>query len=63
MTHLSDLSYLERGVSSVWFSIWLLIYVYRWDRFDGLSPRRLMRFELRSVVTVLAIISMILKIM
>ncbi|KAG0252747.1 hypothetical protein BG011_006826 [Mortierella polycephala] len=61
MTHLSDLSYLQRGVSTSWFYGWFIIYVYRWDRFEALRLRRLLRFELRSVVTILVLISLALQ--
>lgn len=61
MTHLSDLSYIQRSVSTSWFYGWFLVYVYRWDRFEALRLRRLMRFELRSVVTLLVLISLALQ--
>ncbi|KAF9194626.1 hypothetical protein BGZ50_005989 [Haplosporangium sp. Z 11] len=61
MTHLSDLSYLQRGVSTSWFYGWFIVYVYRWDRFEALRLRRLLRFELRSVVTMLVLISLALQ--
>ncbi|KAF9916657.1 hypothetical protein BX616_003186 [Lobosporangium transversale] len=55
---MSDLSYLQRGVSTGWTYIWFIIYVFRWDRFGALSLRRLGRFELRSIVTILVLISL-----
>ncbi|KAG0199720.1 hypothetical protein BGX28_007029 [Mortierella sp. GBA30] len=58
MTHLSDLSYIQRSVSTSWFYGWFLVYVFRWDRFEALRLRRLLRFELRSVVTLLVLISL-----
>ncbi|KAF9954586.1 hypothetical protein BGZ70_010511, partial [Mortierella alpina] len=61
MTHLSDLSYIQRSVSTSWFYGWFLVYVFRWDRFEALRLRRLMRFELRSVVTLLVLISLALQ--
>ncbi|KAI1314871.1 hypothetical protein EDD11_001594 [Mortierella claussenii] len=61
MTHLSDLSYLQRTISTAWFYGWFVVYVFRWDRFEALRLRRLLRFELRSVVTVLVLISLALQ--
>ncbi|KAF9962736.1 hypothetical protein BGZ65_008255, partial [Modicella reniformis] len=61
MTHLSDLSYVQRGVSSAWFYGWFIVYVYRWDRFEALRLRRLLRFELRSIITILVLIAMALQ--
>ncbi|KAG9324066.1 hypothetical protein KVV02_003992 [Mortierella alpina] len=61
MTHQSDLSYIQRSVSTSWFYGWFLVYVFRWDRFEALRLRRLMRFELRSVVTLLVLISLALQ--
>ncbi|KAK3844118.1 MAG: hypothetical protein J3R72DRAFT_83384 [Linnemannia gamsii] len=58
MTHLSDMSYLHRAVSTSWFYVWFLFYVSRWDRFEAFRLRRLQRFELRSVVTVLVLLSL-----
>ncbi|KAG0252748.1 hypothetical protein BG011_006827 [Mortierella polycephala] len=58
MTHLSDYSFIQRTVSSSWFYIWFLVYVFRYDRFAALSYRRIMRFELRSIVTFLLLIGM-----
>ncbi|GJJ69012.1 hypothetical protein EMPS_01358 [Entomortierella parvispora] len=61
MTHLSDMSYLQRAVSMSWFYGWFVIYVYRWDRFEALRPRRLIRLELRSMVTLLTLIALCLQ--
>ncbi|KAG0366524.1 hypothetical protein BC939DRAFT_440584 [Gamsiella multidivaricata] len=61
MTHLSDLSYVQRGVCSAWFYGWFIIYVFRWDRFEALRLRRIARFELRSVVTLLILIALALQ--
>ncbi|KAK3811722.1 MAG: hypothetical protein JOS17DRAFT_762917 [Linnemannia elongata] len=58
MTHLSDMSYLHRAVSTSWFYVWFLFYVSRWDRFEAFRWRRLQRFELRSVVSVLVLLSL-----
>ncbi|KAG0271187.1 hypothetical protein BGZ95_001047 [Linnemannia exigua] len=52
------MSYLHRAVSTSWFYIWFLFYVSRWDRFEAFRLRRLQRFELRSVVTVLVLLSL-----
>ncbi|KAF9139428.1 hypothetical protein BG015_002031, partial [Linnemannia schmuckeri] len=52
------MSYLHRAVSTSWFYVWFLFYVSRWDRFEAFRLRRLQRFELRSVVTVLVIFSL-----
>ncbi|KAG0345026.1 hypothetical protein BG004_004022 [Podila humilis] len=61
MTHLSDLSYLQRVVSVGWLYVWFLIYVFKWDRFAALKWYRLRRFELRSVVTIMTLIGLILQ--
>ncbi|KAG0327351.1 hypothetical protein BGZ99_007821 [Dissophora globulifera] len=61
MTHLSDYSYIQRALSTAWFYGWFVIYIWRWDRFDALRLRRLMRFELRSVGTLLVIIALALQ--
>ncbi|KAF9581188.1 hypothetical protein BGW38_001893 [Lunasporangiospora selenospora] len=58
MTHLSDLSYIQRAVSTSWFYGWFIVYVYRWDRFEAFRWRRLLRFELRSIVTLLILIAL-----
>ncbi|KAF8975858.1 hypothetical protein BGZ46_008782 [Entomortierella lignicola] len=58
MTHLSDTSYLQRAIGSIWFYIWFIVYVFRWDRFEALRLQRLLRFELRSVVTFLVLTAM-----
>ncbi|KAG0199719.1 hypothetical protein BGX28_007028, partial [Mortierella sp. GBA30] len=57
MTHLSDYSFVQRGVANGWFYIWFVIYVFRYDRFQALSIRRIARFELRSIVTLLLLIA------
>ncbi|KAG0037901.1 hypothetical protein BGZ82_001600 [Podila clonocystis] len=61
MTHLSDTSYLQRAISNSWLYGWMLIYVYKWDRFEALRWRRLLRFELRSVVTVMTLVAVALQ--
>jgi hypothetical protein len=61
MTHLSDVSYIQRGVSMSWFYGWFIIYVFRWDRFEALRPRRLLRLELRSMVTALTLLALALE--
>ncbi|KAF9296851.1 hypothetical protein BGZ88_011708 [Linnemannia elongata] len=58
MTHLSDMSYLHRAVNTTWFYIWFVFYVSRWDRYEAFRWRRLQRFELRSVVSVLVLLSL-----
>ncbi|KAG9068526.1 hypothetical protein KI688_010799 [Linnemannia hyalina] len=52
------MSYLHRAVNTTWFYLWFLFYVSRWDRFEAFRLRRLLRFELRSVVTVLILVSL-----
>ncbi|KAF9374078.1 hypothetical protein CPB97_000141 [Podila verticillata] len=61
MTHLSDTSYLQRAVSNSWLYGWFLIYIYKWDRFEALRWRRLVRFELRSIVTVMTMVAVALQ--
>ncbi|KAG0024189.1 hypothetical protein BGZ81_007806 [Podila clonocystis] len=58
MTHLSDYSFVQRAVANGWFYLWFLSYVFMWDRFDALSPRRIFRFELRSIVTLALLVAM-----
>ncbi|KAF9904607.1 hypothetical protein EC991_002536 [Linnemannia zychae] len=48
MTHLSDMSYLHRAVSTSWFYIWFLFYVSRWNRFEAFRLRRLQRYDIGS---------------
>ncbi|CAO3572187.1 unnamed protein product [Mortierella alpina] len=62
MTHLSDYSFVQRGTSNSWFYLWFLVYVFRYDRFQALNIRRIARFELRSIVTLLLIIAKPLQI-
>ncbi|KAF9982064.1 hypothetical protein BGZ65_003275 [Modicella reniformis] len=57
MTHLSDYSFIQRAVANGWFYIWFVVYVFRYDRFSALEYKRMMRFELRSVVTFLLLIA------
>ncbi|KAF9374079.1 hypothetical protein CPB97_000142 [Podila verticillata] len=58
MTHLSDYSFVQRAVANGWFYLWFLGYVFMWDRFDALNPRRIFRFELRSIVTLALLVAM-----
>ncbi|KAG0327352.1 hypothetical protein BGZ99_007822 [Dissophora globulifera] len=62
MTHNSDYSFVQRGIANLWFYGWFVIYVFNYDRFSALSLKRLMRFELRSVVTFCMLVAMPLKI-
>ncbi|KAF9406986.1 hypothetical protein BGZ76_006227, partial [Entomortierella beljakovae] len=57
MTHLSDYSFVQRIVSNGWFYIWFIVYVFRYDRFTALSVKRVSRFELRSVVTLILLLA------
>ncbi|KAF9335560.1 hypothetical protein BGZ91_010450 [Linnemannia elongata] len=52
------MSYLHRAVNTTWFYIWFVFYVSRWDRYEAFRLRRLQRFELRSVVSVLVLLSL-----
>ncbi|KAF9362505.1 hypothetical protein BGX34_006031 [Mortierella sp. NVP85] len=57
MTHLSDYSFVQRSVANGWFYIWFLGYVFKYDRFAALHYKRMIRFELRSIVTFLLLIA------
>ncbi|KAF9170282.1 hypothetical protein BGX21_005025 [Mortierella sp. AD011] len=57
MSHQSDYSFVQRAVANGWFYIWFVVYAFRYDRFMALNLRRIMRFELRSIVTLLLLIA------
>ncbi|KAF9352803.1 hypothetical protein BGX26_009431 [Mortierella sp. AD094] len=57
MTHQSDYSFLQRAVANGWFYLWFVVYVFQYDRFTALNFKRVMRFELRSIVTLLLLIA------
>ncbi|KAF9094270.1 hypothetical protein BGX27_001483 [Mortierella sp. AM989] len=57
MSHQSDYSFMQRAVANGWFYIWFVVYVFRYDRFTALYYKRVMRFELRSIVTLLILIA------
>ncbi|KAG0003868.1 hypothetical protein BGZ79_010940 [Entomortierella chlamydospora] len=57
MTHQSDYSFVQRAVANGWFYLWFVVYAFRYDRFMALNFRRVMRFELRSIVTLLLLIA------
>ncbi|KAG0306466.1 hypothetical protein BGZ98_002346 [Dissophora globulifera] len=62
MTHNSDYSFVQRAIANSWFYGWFVIYVFICDRFSALSFKRLLRFELRSIVTLCMLIAIPLKI-
>ncbi|KAG0366525.1 hypothetical protein BGZ54_005235 [Gamsiella multidivaricata] len=57
MTHLSDYSFTQRAIANGWFYLWFVTYVFRYDRFQALNIKRILRFELRSIVTLLLLIA------
>ncbi|KAG0210491.1 hypothetical protein B0O80DRAFT_496213 [Mortierella sp. GBAus27b] len=57
MTHLSDYSFIQRAIANGWFYVWFVGYVFMYDRFSALHYQRMVRFELRSVVTFLLLIA------
>ncbi|KAI9032710.1 hypothetical protein CLU79DRAFT_830550 [Phycomyces nitens] len=56
MTHLSDFSFLQRVVSISYLTLWYIYRLCRLDRFQCLSPSRLRKGELKSIVSLLILI-------
>ncbi|KAI9255426.1 hypothetical protein EDC94DRAFT_227864 [Helicostylum pulchrum] len=63
MTHLSDFSYLER--CTIWFyiSIYFLYSIYKGDKFRCLKFKSIISGELKSIITVLLILAMLMQAM
>uniref|UniRef100_A0A1D1Y4T2 Uncharacterized protein n=1 Tax=Anthurium amnicola TaxID=1678845 RepID=A0A1D1Y4T2_9ARAE len=57
MTHFSDFSFLARGVSSVCVLVWAIMHIYNIDRFEALRWRVVKRMEVKSIMTILFLLS------
>lgn len=62
MTHLSDFSYLDREVTDILIFIWGISVVWSRTRFALLHPSRIKALHLKSMVTLLLLISLTLMI-
>ncbi|CAO3671488.1 unnamed protein product [Rhizopus stolonifer] len=63
MTHLSDMSYLQR--CSIWIcvSLFLTYSIYRGDRFKCLRAKSILSGELKSIITIMLILVLMLQFM
>ncbi|KAI7900668.1 uncharacterized protein BX663DRAFT_517191 [Cokeromyces recurvatus] len=61
MTHLSDFSYLQRCALEAYMALFLLYRVWANDRFKCLHPKRIFAGELRSIITVLYIMMLVMQ--
>ena len=57
MTHLSDFSYCERGIQSIFVLGWVLQQLYKADRFASLSPARLFKLNLKTLTMYMLLLS------
>lgn len=63
MTHLSDFSYLDRGISDFFLLLWSLVIVYSRTGFNQLlQPSKMRKLNLKSLVTLLLFLSMIFSV-
>ncbi|KAL7318888.1 hypothetical protein PS15m_002075 [Mucor circinelloides] len=61
MTHLSDFSYLQRCALEVYMGVFLFYRVWSNDRMRCLHPKRIFAGELRSIITVLYILMLLMQ--
>ncbi|KAK4515897.1 uncharacterized protein ATC70_010855 [Mucor velutinosus] len=61
MTHLSDFSYLQRCALEVYMGVFLFYRVWSNDRMRCLHPKRIFAGELRSIITVLYILMLVMQ--
>ncbi|KAI7894416.1 uncharacterized protein EV154DRAFT_498675 [Mucor mucedo] len=63
MTHLSDFSYLERCTVWLYMTVYFVYSVYKGDRFKCLRPSSIISGELKSIITILLILAMVMQAM
>ncbi len=59
MTHLSDFSYCERGIQSMFVLGWVLHQLWHADRFASLSPARLLKANLKTMTAYMLLLSQV----
>ncbi|GBC01262.1 hypothetical protein RclHR1_04110014 [Rhizophagus clarus] len=57
MTHFSDFSFLARAVSDFCILVWAIMHIYNIDRFEALRWRVIKRKEVKSIMTILFLLS------
>ena len=58
MTHLTDYSYLERGMAIFIFGIWAVVHIWSTDKFRVFRWENYQRRDTKTIVTTLLFISM-----
>eukprot|EP01006_Ploeotia_vitrea_P039635 TRINITY_DN66361_c9_g3_i3.p1 TRINITY_DN66361_c9_g3~~TRINITY_DN66361_c9_g3_i3.p1 ORF type:complete len:527 (+),score=233.28 TRINITY_DN66361_c9_g3_i3:105-1685(+) len=62
MTHLSDFSYVQRGLGVLFLLVWSLWQSRRMDRFRSISWANLRNFTLKSVALILLLLAMVFSV-
>ncbi|RIA88741.1 hypothetical protein C1645_806645 [Glomus cerebriforme] len=57
MTHASDFSYLARAISDLCVLVWAIMHIYNIDRFEALRWKVIKRKEVKSIMTILFLLS------
>ncbi|CAG8548863.1 5761_t:CDS:2 [Paraglomus brasilianum] len=59
---LCEYAFLERSTHAIYILLWLIFHAFKCDNLSALKPSRLFAFDLKSIMTVLIILSLLLSV-